>query len=701
MALWDARSPSPDLESRSLATSEEAASNSALARIDGPDDVEEFIPHRGGLRSSLIKFGRDGFTAVWMKASPKSLHSPLQIANEIRRLRGHGESTIYQRHRAFHDEGRSSPRLDDLVPLCMSLVTYPRRAIVYEPINELSVEDPDIYFLFQKCRREAQLELRPPKDQEHPLPHSDDIQAKYLLWSKLLSNTSSWELGADFEAMKSSSDSLELFMQSRNLRYLSFEFLPHALAIKVRGKSLALLSAIWNDFIFYVTERFTSPGWIKNMNLCFKNIVLSGKPLDIFASPDQLANIALYLVEKSRTGYDLQFIYATFFSIPKIEFFDSKDSRYDVIVTYHTPVCGWDLVTASSYASSFLEAFDFSRGSVPNFGVPMKDTVFTEPMWMVFYETISNAKLSYRDALGVEHYRKLQDTLKIDLTPLEDRPRRLVFATGINSARSNILHKFFVAQIVHIDRYHKLAVDILSLDSTFLTATLEDRDRLQSYMRVPKGVPDNIYIPQFRNVPYLRRFWNGKRYAITGEGPPDSIFEAETSRGREDIIDDLTVDTMLLDEYALTLLHVNTDNDDKSFDCTGHYPILAGTDYVTGEPLYVAFVRLDFNSPWYFTTVKDGASSAKYMNEIGEEQISQDFFVLALRHDPVDRPPQDVHDRTGTKDPTGPVYWVEFWPKKDAHYVNDERLRDGRHLESFLDDLHERKIMEGILEGFD
>lgn len=64
--------------------------------------------------------------------------------------------------------------------------------------------------------------------------------------------------------------------------------------------------------------------------------------------------------------------------------------------------------------------------------------------------------------------------------------------------------------------------------------------------------------------------------------------------------------------------------------------------------------------------------------------MTDEFFVLALRHDP---PPRPSYPR-GALDPTGPVFWLRFWPVKDPDYYEDEggRLRDDRHLEAFLDE---------------
>jgi len=42
-------------------------------------------------------------------------------------------------------------------------------------------------------------------------------------------------------------------------------------------------------------------------------------------------------------------------------------------------------------------------------------------------------------------------------------------------------------------------------------------------------------------------------------------------------------------------------------------------------------------------------------------------------------------------DPTGPLFWLKFWPEKDLDYSKDTRLADDRILESFLDDLSSRR----------
>ncbi len=102
----------------------------------------------------------------------------------------------------------------------------------------------------------------------------------------------------------------------------------------------------------------------------------------------------------------------------------------------------------------------------------------------------------------------------------------------------------------------------------------------------------------------------------------DYLPESLIVKGYQNLLGDFSVDTMLLDGHTMVCLSVdgrkfaNTSNFTFSggFDCTGHYPILAGYT-PTGEPLYVAVVHVDLL--WHFTTVIEGAPYADYFDEVG------------------------------------------------------------------------------------
>ncbi len=154
-------------------------------------------------------------------------------------------------------------------------------------------------------------------------------------------------------------------------------------------------------------------------------------------------------------------------------------------------------------------------------------------------------------------------------------------------------------------------------------------------------------------------------------------------------MEQLDVDTMSLSGDAVLWLSVN--GDDAPFDATGHYPILAGYDS-SENPLYVAAVRLEFLC--YFAPVAEGASTLTYQDELGDEHVSHDFFVLALRHDPSDLAGTPPNPRIlgGAMDQSGPLFWLNFWPRKDPDYLaaSDFAELDDDHLEAVLNGLSER-----------
>lgn len=120
------------------------------------------------------------------------------------------------------------------------------------------------------------------------------------------------------------------------------------------------------------------------------------------------------------------------------------------------------------------------------------------------------------------------------------------------------------------------------------------------------------------------------------------------------------------------------------FDVTGHRPILAGYHWEDGTALYVAAVKTEIG--YHFTFVQDGASSVTYADEIGDRHEADEFFVLALRHDPTELPPPYPSIPVGAMDQTGPLYWIKFSPNKDPEYraASASARMDDDHLELLL-----------------
>jgi len=146
-----------------------------------------------------------------------------------------------------------------------------------------------------------------------------------------------------------------------------------------------------------------------------------------------------------------------------------------------------------------------------------------------------------------------------------------------------------------------------------------------------------------------------------------------------------SVDSMVIDGNAVLWLRFDSIS---PFDATCHYPILAGydRDEHSGESaLYVAAVKDEFG--YHFTSVQDGARMVRYTDENGDMRGADVFFVLALRHDPgYDLSPPYPRIPRGAIDPTGPLYWLKFWPQKDTDYcaASDSAKADDGHLELVL-----------------
>ncbi|KLO08593.1 hypothetical protein SCHPADRAFT_893747 [Schizopora paradoxa] len=662
-----------------------------------------------------LSFSKIGVQSIWMKAIPKNFHSPRQIASEIRRLRGHSKSSIHERHRDFDTMRIVSPHRD----MCRDLESEERK-IAEEQVLKLSVEDPFIYLLFQECSREIQSKYHPSHDARFEIL-DEAVKNIHLKWSKLIADYSFRKNGyeLDPEIMQSRCEALKETFRIENHPYIAVEYLPHVMALKFQyDEDLELLRQLWDHFLDCVEERGNLKVWIKNLDLCFRNIIVSRKPVDDFASPAQLARIAVYLVAHPKK---VPFTLTTLFALPELNLRGPKDSSiYDATFSYLTPMGQWDLAKVSIYALSFIRSVrrssndeDFDLASyIQNFemDMPLQQTIFGPQTrtWVKLYEVVDDAIATCRDACGIVNNGTLQDSVHRDMVELVGSSLRLITTLGDRENWSIIVREhFFLSQSVDIDCYHKREMLLEFREKTSYIEVLNDRERTQTQHQVTSGICRLTTIPQFRNVPYLRRYrMNGKLY-ITQEALPESLLQVINPWNRHNTFESLTVDIMHLDINVLTYLQINSGTTTPIFDCTGHYPILAGYEAFTGEPLYIAFVRreiFDGSSPWYFTTVKDGAPSVTYTDEVGEDHVTNVFFVLVLRHDPTDLPMSHSNEREGAMDPTGPVSWIEFWPHKRDESYGNETLRGDSLLTMFFEEsrlrvVEERRVLD-IIDGF-
>lgn len=136
-------------------------------------------------------------------------------------------------------------------------------------------------------------------------------------------------------------------------------------------------------------------------------------------------------------------------------------------------------------------------------------------------------------------------------------------------------------------------------------------------------------------------------------------------------------------------------DNDKPFSALGHFPIVACVDIV-GNPSYLARVNINLQgTPQYcVTTIREGDSTVTYRDELGSSQVTDYFQVLVLRHDPIDFSRDRLENnalrpRRRALDPTGPAYWLRYFPERDPEVMEDATgcLRE---YESHLVDWMER-----------
>ncbi|KLO07297.1 hypothetical protein SCHPADRAFT_1001765, partial [Schizopora paradoxa] len=102
--------------------------------------------------------------------------------------------------------------------------------------------------------------------------------------------------------------------------------------------------------------------------------------------------------------------------------------------------------------------------------------------------------------------------------------------------------------------------------------------------------------------------------------------------------------------------------DRSPFDIKGHYPVLAG--YTSGENPKELFAAMVYSQRQllsvYYAYVEDGATAAEYFEEDGNKRESNTFYVLVLRHDPLNvEIPYDAEPKNyASVRRTGPAYWT-------------------------------------------
>ncbi len=140
-------------------------------------------------------------------------------------------------------------------------------------------------------------------------------------------------------------------------------------------------------------------------------------------------------------------------------------------------------------------------------------------------------------------------------------------------------------------------------------------------------------------------------------------------------------------------------------DLTGYYPVLAGFD-ASGTALYVHEPAANSYAP-VFARVANGDSMLQIEGKNRNLSATKSLRVLGLRHDPSDIHPPYPCAPLGAMDPTGPIHWLAFWPKKDPEFPDNpfwfgdaEKALQRRGDEESHSDNSECKWCAANTEGF-
>ncbi|KLO08597.1 hypothetical protein SCHPADRAFT_1000827 [Schizopora paradoxa] len=132
----------------------------------------------------------------------------------------------------------------------------------------------------------------------------------------------------------------------------------------------------------------------------------------------------------------------------------------------------------------------------------------------------------------------------------------------------------------------------------------------------------------------------------------------------------------------------------EPFNATGHFPIIAFRERSTDSPFYLALVTTQNDGIWIYAAVREGDSFATYLDFHGKVQVTNNFRVLVLRSDPVDFPYtwdwDKFRHREGALDPTGPVYWLQYFPERDPDMFENVEGNMPREMKEMFTSLNGR-----------
>ncbi|KLO06232.1 hypothetical protein SCHPADRAFT_696213 [Schizopora paradoxa] len=676
--------------------------------------------------SSLRAFSKrigDSVALALAKTAPTQVLSLQQVSSQIRRLCLHDDTTLRQRHADFQRalcSGRISTQdMRSLKALCAKLVSFMSKdekqlnTKFTEEVFALAVKHPIIYTTIQTCvRDDSTLNIDATIFDFFSSDYYKDI---YRRWSIFFANHQG------NESMESYVEAVKETLSSSQLNIMAGQCLACALSLEVIGSEALSLLDLWEYLLGQITEIddqwdiVTARPWCRILDICIENILLSGKSIHQFLRLSRNVSERLSALVEQYPG-DFPSLFAVFFAAPSVFFHrDTKTGTVEIsgveFQHQHAYARGWDVAQTVSSIYKF-SAHPVILSSSGRSKYPGVKNGLPADTWTMFYEVADHVLECYQRGFGLWHSqaegRRFSSWIRKRFAFLIELSLDLLANKNNNGPASSdetgALATFFIAQSFDIDCYTKAAIkeevrnDNREVETRKLHL-LNTHSMLYSPVKVLNGLYNLAYLPLLDHTPFLRRFNSGGKMHISLESLPglsDGVIHS-----RSDILGEMTVDTMLIDKHSLIFLRCRFGALSEPFEVTGHFPLLAGYDDKTGKALYVALVHWPGEEVdrWYLTCVEDGAILARYIDEVGEEKPTEEFFVLALRHDPSDIVPPYPQTHKGAMDPTGPLHWLPFWPKKDPEYFEDERLRKADEaLESILVGIQKENV---LLSGFE
>ncbi|KLO08222.1 hypothetical protein SCHPADRAFT_944648 [Schizopora paradoxa] len=450
---------------------------------------------------------------------------------------------------------------------------------------------------------------------------------------------------------------------------MAARYLCHIFKAQLVGNDLYFLVKLWHDYLdFFVRVAGSKADW-PTLDACIGNLPLGPLRTAFFPADRLFKLIECYFEVKKAILLPLPRLLWIFFSRPALVYKQTnalrknsrsltpfeqmpiEQERFNHLHRYLLHVLCRDSrsrLEVENILYAFVPYYDFGRGG---------DSAYR--LWKYYYEVFKHVAINYsRGLVGRTHdfivnTSAVREFFRISRSILDSKSE-----TSDNKAFAAFLTESFSANDFYCE-------DVLKEEGGL--EFFDYFDHSPSRCAEIRKISGTLSLPLFDNVPYLRRFRLGDKVHITSDHLPE-LPDVLVDNTCEDLCG-LTIDTMTLSgDLVYWLLHEpGRGNEELQLDLEGHLPVQACDDS------YVAAVKVEHI--YYFTCVKNGASSVNYLDELGNGHSANKFFVLVLRH----------------RDPTLAPIWREFWPKRDPLYCakSDAARLDDDHLESCLVELQE------------